>query len=214
MPTRDRNLSTALASYGVSGAGKLFEMLQRGITADAMRDYAAASSRNIGRASGIFGRGSALAKGVGLASMFLLPPGVSTLARLAIGGGISGVGTKLAGMRATDMLNREDIEKYIEGGKLLYGRQKAMDLESDAFSAMDRLEESVNPSAIQNAITTPLTYLTMKNRLFNPYTQNPSTVTSGLTNIYNNPGLRLNGLPGSGGQSMNNLFGMTMGRKY
>ena len=50
--------------------------------------------------------------------------------------------------------------------------------------------------------------------MFNPYTQNPSTVTSGFTNIYNNPGLSLNALPGSGGQSMNNLFGMTMGRPY
>lgn len=216
MPTR--SLSSFLSTLSPTGAGIMFEGLQRGITADAIKRYSRAASQNLRKASGIFGRGSALSKGLALGTMFLLPPGVSNLARLAIGGAIAGGGTKFAGDIATKGLDKRTIEQFLGGQKLLYGREKAMDVQDTALSSMERLEEAVTPSAIQSAITTPLQYLTYKNILssLSPATTsaNIPTAQRAYSNIYSNPAFRLGGLPEVPGANMNSLYGMYMGGGY
>ncbi len=211
MPTR--SLSSFLSTLTPSGVGLMFEGMERGKANQAMRRFAANQARNLSDAGSIFGIGSSASKLGALALMATNPFSLPLLTNMLVGGAVAGIGTKFAGDTASGRLSERSVSDFMDGN-ILYGRQKALDLESQADTGIRNFEDAVLPSAVQSAFTTPLTYLTMQNRMFNPYTQNPSTVTSGFTNIYNNPGLSLNALPGSGGQSMNNLFGMTMGRPY
>ncbi len=192
MPTR--SLSSFLSTLTPSGVGLMFEGMERGKANQAMRRFAANQARNLSDAGSIFGIGSSVSKLGALALMATNPFSLPLLTNMLVGGAVAGIGTKFAGDTASGRLSERSVSDFMDGN-ILYGRQKALDLESQADTGIRNFEDAVLPSAVQSAFTTPLTYLTMQNRMFNPYTQNPSTVTSGFTNIYNNPGLSLNALP-------------------
>ena len=216
MPPRS-GYSSFLSSLMPSGAGLMFEGMEKGKANEAMRRFAASQARNLSRAGGIFGMGSALSKGASLATMFLLPPGVSTLARLAAGAAISGIGTKYAGDRAESELSNQNVSDFMDGN-VLYGNQKASDLESQAATGIRNFEDAVLPSAIQTSFTTPLTYLTMQNKMFNPYAEakQGTDVLESFSNIGQPSGLRVGGnfMPRNNSYQLSRLFDLYTGGRF
>ena len=213
MPPRS-GYSSFLSSLTPSGAGLMFEGMERGKANQAMTRFAANQARNLSRAGSIFGLGSSASKLGSLLLMATNPFSLPLAANMILGGAVAGIGTKYAGDRASGELSERNVSDFMDGN-VLYGNQKASDLESQAATGIRNFEEAVLPSAVQTAFTTPLTYLTMQNRMFNPYAEamQGTDVVESFSNIGKPSGLRIGGdfMPRNNSYGINNLFGFLTG---
>jgi len=207
MPTR--GLSSFLSTLTPSGVGLMFEGMERGKASQAMRRFAANQARNLSDAGSIFGIGSSASKLGALGLMALNPFSLPLFTNMLLGGAVAGLGTKYAGDKASGVLSERSVSDFMDGN-VLYGVQKALDLESQAETGIRNFEDAVLPSAVQTAFTTPLTYLTMQNRMFNPYAEaNQGTnVVESFSNIGKPSGLRIGGsfMPRNNSYGINRLF--------
>tara|TARA_R110002020_G_scaffold432533_1_gene642559 strand:- start:653 stop:1378 length:726 start_codon:yes stop_codon:yes gene_type:complete len=150
------------------GPGQRWEGQQKGISRDILREWAKEQAKKVSDAAGGLNKASLLAKAFGAASMFI--PGVreatllgsTVLPQFLTGALVTGGTQKLLGDEAVSGLSMEDAPD------VLYGVDEARELETTAHSAIDKVLKSVNPSAVESAITTPLTVLSMRN-MQNPY---------------------------------------------
>ena len=142
----------------VGGAGARWEGLQKGTSRETIRKWVEGQARKASAAATGLGRASAFGKLAGTLAMFI--PGVreaSLLTQLLVGGGVAGGATKILGDQAVRGLSYEDAPET------LYGVDTAREAESTAHSAVDKLMSSVNPAAVTQAVTTPLTVLGLRN---------------------------------------------------
>ncbi len=113
-----------------------------------------------------------LGKGLGLLAMLATGPGgliggakgLGTLAQVLSGAGVAGGVSKYG---AEGAVKRAGLG-FDPGPDVLYGLEEKEEAESYAHSAVDTLLSSIDPGAISSAVTTPLTYLTMKNLQADP----------------------------------------------
>jgi len=164
------NLVSALSkiSGAFGGAGEVWKGTQSGLVNRAIQRFSKSQAESATKLGSKMGMMNLLGKGASLLTMMYAP--WSLPARLAagalVGGGVSGIGQKYF----ADQLSREDVAKYMpEGQRPLYGLDEASEIESTAHSAIDKLQASVVPTAMETAITTPLQYMTYKMSQTNPY---------------------------------------------
>jgi len=145
------------------GPGLRWEGQQKGISRETLEEWAKKQASKVSDAASGLSKAGLWAKGIGTAAMFI--PGVreaSLLTQFLTGAAVTGGTQKFLGDRAVSGLSMEDAPD------VLYGVDEARELETTAHSAIDKLLQSVNPSALESAITTPLSVLTMRN-MQNPY---------------------------------------------
>ena len=144
-------------------AGSRWEGLQKGTSRESIREWLEEQSRKASEASsklGMVNLGSKL-----LGTLAMLIPGVreatlfgsTILPQFLTGAAVSGATSKWGGDWATQGLSMEDAPD------VLYNVDTAKEAETTAHTAIDKLLSSVNPGAVQSAITTPLSVLSMKN---------------------------------------------------
>jgi|TARA_R100000808_G_C2147051_1_gene154963 hypothetical protein len=156
-------------SGAMGGQGMLWQGQQQGLTNEAMRAFAGRQAQRAARASSGLGLSNVFGKGLGLLGMALMPQAAPLWQKMLLGGVIAGGVSGVGGKWATDKLRKEDVADYMPGGEdVLYGRQQAADVESDALSAITQLQQSWLPKAVGTAVQTPLTYATMQT-MKNPY---------------------------------------------
>jgi hypothetical protein len=164
------NLASALSkiSGAFGGEGLVWRGTQSGLVNRAIQKFAKSQAESTTEAGSKMGMMNLLGKGASLLTMMYAPwslPGKLAAGALA-GGAVSGIGQKYF----ADQLSREDVAKYMpEGQRPLYGLDEASEIESTAHSAIDKLQASVVPTALETAITTPLQYMTYKMSQSNPY---------------------------------------------
>tara|TARA_R110002020_G_scaffold10250_2_gene39501 strand:- start:152 stop:802 length:651 start_codon:yes stop_codon:yes gene_type:complete len=216
MPPRS-GYSSFLSSLMPSGAGLMFEGMERGKANQAMTRFAANQARNLSRAGSIFGLGSSASKLGSLLLMATNPFSLPVAANMILGGAVAGIGTKFAGDKASGELSKRNVSDFMDGN-VLYGNQKAADLESQAATGIRNFEDAVLPSAVQTSFTTPLTYLTMQNKMFNPYAEakQGTDVLESYSNIGQPSGLRIGGnfMPRNNSFQLNRLFDFYTGGGY
>jgi hypothetical protein len=145
------------------GPGQRWEGQQKGISRRTIEEWAKEQAEKVSDAASGLSKAGLWAKGLGTAAMFI--PGVreaSLLTQFLTAAAVTGGTQKFLGDRAVSGLSMEDAPD------VLYGVDEARELETTAHSAIDKLLQSVNPSALQSAVTTPLSVLTMRN-MQNPY---------------------------------------------
>jgi len=145
------------------GPGLRWEGQQKGISRETLEEWAKKQASKVSDAASGLSKAGLWAKGIGTAAMFI--PGVreaSLLTQFLTGAAVTGGTQKFLGDRAVSGLSMEDAPD------VLYGVDEAREIETTAHSAIDKLLQSVNPSALESAITTPLSVLTMRN-MQNPY---------------------------------------------
>jgi len=145
------------------GPGLRWGGQQKGISRETLEEWAKKQASEVSDAASGLSKAGLWAKGVG--TVLMQHPKVkamSTLWQFLTGATATGVTQKLLGDKAVSGLSMEDAPD------VLYGVDEARELETTAHSAIDKLLQSVNPSALESAITTPLSVLTMRN-MQNPY---------------------------------------------
>ena len=145
------------------GPGLRWEGKQKGISRDILEKWAEEQASKVSDAASGLSKAGLWAKGIGTAAM--MHPKVkaaSTLWQFLTGALVTGGTQKFLGDKAVSGLSMEDVPD------VLYSVPESKELETTAHSAIDKLLQSVNPSAVQSAITTPLSVLTMRN-MKNPY---------------------------------------------
>ena len=141
-----------------TGAPGLFwEKLQRGKGRETVREYLTKQANAVAAAAGGLGLKNLVSKGVGLATMALVPGDPWT--KSAAGGTVSGFLSKILGDKEVGKLDTSGLDM----SKILYGRPEAEQAEDTAQSAVNRLIEGVDAQAVSTAFTTPLMYYTLKN---------------------------------------------------
>ena len=164
------NLASALSkiSGAFGGAGEVWKGTQSGLVNRAIQKYSKSQAESATKLGSKMGMMNLLGKGASLLTMMYAPWKLPArlVAGALVGGGVSGIGQKYF----ADQLSREDVAKYMpEGQRPLYGLDEASEIESTAHSAIDKLQASVVPTAMETAITTPLQYMTYKMSQTNPY---------------------------------------------
>ena len=145
------------------GPGLRWEGQQKGISRRTLEEWAEEQAEKVSGAASGLSKAGLWAKGLG--TLFMMHPKVkaaSTLWQFLTGALVAGGTQKLLGDKAVSGLSMEDVPD------VLYSVDESRELETTAHSAINKLLQSVNPSALQSAITTPLSVLTMRN-LQNPY---------------------------------------------
>ena len=160
-------MQSVRALSGIQGAmggqGLLWESEKKGLSRRAIQDYVNKQATKATEASSGIGRSRFWGTLASLGTMAI--PGwkeSQLLLQLLTGAGVGGAVTKIGSERATQDLRRE------AGPDVLYGLPEKEEAESYAHSAVDTLLSSIDPGAISSAVTTPLTYLTMKNLRADP----------------------------------------------
>ena len=178
------NLASALSkiSGAFGGEGLVWEGTQKGLVNRAIQKYAKSQAESTTEAGSKMGLMNLLGKGASLLSMMYAP--WSLPAKLAtgalVGGGVSGLGQS----HFANQLSRENVSQYMpEGQRPLYGLEDVGQVESTAHSAIDKLQASVGPTALETAITTPLQYMTYKMSQTNPYLDTTKDVVDATKDV-------------------------------
>ena len=145
------------------GPGQRWEGQQKGISRDILEEWAKDQASKVSDAASGLSKAGLWAKGIGTALM--MHPKVkamTTLWQFLTGATATGVTQKVLGDRAVSELSMEDVPD------VLYSVPESKELETTAHSSIDKILKSVNPSAVESAITTPLSVLAIRNYQ-NPY---------------------------------------------
>ena len=145
------------------GPGLRWEGQQKGISRDILDEWAKKQASKVSDAASGLSKAGLWSKG--LTTLAMMHPKVkaaSTLWQFLTGALVAGGTQKVLGDEAVSGLSMEDVPD------VPYHVDEARELETTAHSAIDKILQSVNPSALQSAVTTPLSVLTMRN-MQNPY---------------------------------------------
>jgi len=145
------------------GPGLRWEGKQKGISRDILDEWAKKQASKVSDAASGLSKAGLWSKG--LTTLAMMHPKVkaaSTLWQFLTGALVAGGTQKVLGDEAVSGLSMEDVPD------VPYHVDEARELETTAHSAIDKILQSVNPSALQSAVTTPLSVLTMRN-MQNPY---------------------------------------------
>ena len=164
------------------GPGLRWEGQQKGISRRTLEEWAEEQAEKVSGAASGLSKAGLWAKGLG--TLFMMHPKVKaaeTILQFLGGATVTGVTQKILGDRAVSGLSMEDAPD------VTYLVDESRELETTAHSAMNKLLQSVNPSALESAITTPLSVLSMRNF------QNPSVTPTQIESFLRGKGAELMG---------------------